>query len=233
MNGITSIRPGRSGIPTYTRPSYYGVERLSFEQEMERARSSIEQQRADLAGEVARGNLSISQANLHLERYIADINADLSKKKMRLEEQLGMKKLGIEKELGLGELAEKKAERRAKQAWRGRLYGTITSMAGGGGTSPDLGALEERLYMPAQRNITEQMRVGLAGLPGEATGAGYGGRSSWEDRQRAGILTSGVRAIGDVRSQAGVQATRIRLEEAERARQSRGQMAAALAGLGG
>lgn len=276
-----ALTAGGGGFSPQPRSTLTSTAQTAFNQEMERARLLIEQERADLEAEVARGNLDIAGANIELQKYIADTNTklgmfraeterqvqkgtlDINKARLAVEKQLSMKKLGVEEKLGMGELGERKraglaeerlgerrlgveaelgkgalaetrATREAQEAWRRKLYAGIRGLYGGGdGGTTNLGALEEQLYMPAQRSITEQMKAGLAGLPGEATGAGYGGRSSWEDRQRAGILTSGVRAIGDVRSQAGVQATRIRLEEAERARQSRGQMAAALAGLGG
>jgi len=59
-------------------------------------------------------------------------------------------------------------------------------------------------------------------------GAGYGGRSSWEDKAAAGLLSEASRNIGDIRSQAGVATAKLRMTE-EGERQNRALQAAQLA----
>lgn len=221
------VRMGVGGGVGGGGPSY---EERQLSMKLEKARLALEQ-------EVARGGMSLAEANQRLQRYMAD-------EQFRLEEKMGMEKLGLEEKLGTGKLdiergylEETEATRRAQEAWRQQLLDEMLGMmdggAGGGSDAINWEALEERMYMPAQRNITGQMREGLATMGGQAAGAGYGGRSSWEDKQRGGILTGGARAIGDVRSAAGVQTTRAKLEERARQRQERITRAGLLASMGG
>lgn len=219
--------------------------RLSLEEELGRgqlreqtaqriADQEMQQARLALEREVARGNLTIAEANQKLQDF-------MTKENLRLQERMGLQQYGLEKELGRGKLNieqgyldEAIASRKARERWQQELLNEILGYMGEG-TSDNINwdTLEERMYMPAQRAIESQMRQGLSTIGGQAAGAGYGGRSSWEDREAARILGEGSRAIGDVRSEAGIQTTRARLEERDRQRQQQIALASMLASLGG
>jgi len=75
---------------------------------------------------------------------------------------------------------------------------------------PGWGTIEERMYVPAQRQVQEEMKKGLAGLETGGMAAGYGGRASFEDKAKAALLSTGAQNVGALRSAAALQTETMR-----------------------